>query len=258
MQHDIYEVKTSMYYPIGFGIKKGKKVYHYSYAGSALDPGMGAKFKDPQTVSQEAIGADAAAGSRSIVLTLDATDGPSYNGSLPKDYLKGGFVVVFAALGTFVREILSNTEVLAGGGTFTVTLDAPTPVAITTSDVAEAICSPYRCVVDAAHTKLGTGFSATVGIPTCKAVAGNYLWLQTWGPCWVSPHALVGASDSDQAVFFMGDGSFGDGNEDNPGGIKQGLEAQYAGFVIAADKGGGQGAPFVMLQLDPDFDVAIS
>lgn len=240
-------------YEIGARLQLSNRVYHYAMAGATLNPGMGAKVKNPQDVSQELIGANAAAGSTQIVLRLDNTDGPSYNGLLPANYLRGGIVVVFAAAGTFVRGILGNTAVTvnAGTATFTVTLDAPTPVAILTTDVAEAMASPYANVVAAADCHIATGFCTTVGVPTVAATVGQYLWVQTWGPCWVSPHALVGASDSDKAVYMMGDGSFGDGNEDNPGGIKQGLQAQYAGFVLANDKATGQGAPFVMLMIDP-------
>ncbi len=252
MKHDI-DRAGSQVYPIGFRYVLGGKVYHYAEAGGTLSPNMGAKKKDPQEVSQENIGANAAAGVKSIVLKLDNTDGPTYNGLLPANYLRNGFVVVFAALGTFVRQITSSTAVTnnTGTATFTITLDAPTPVAITTADVAEAMASPYAKVVAAPNTKLATGFCPVVGVPTVVAVSGQFLWLQTWGPCWVSPHANVGVADSDAAVFFAGDGSFGQGKEPTPGAVDYGDVAQPAGYVLAHDKGNGQGAPFVMLMLDP-------
>ncbi len=257
MIQDIDKASTSQVYPIGFGLKRRKNVFHYAYAGSTLAPGMGAKIKNPQEVSQTVLGAAASAGSRSIVLGLDNTDGPTYNGLLPANYLKGGQVVVFAALGTFVRQILSNTAVTVNGGIayFTVTLDAPIPVAVAVTDVAEAIASPYACVVDAAHTKLGTGFAATIGVPTVAAVSGQFLWLATAGPWWVSPHAQVGVADSDKMAFFVGDGSLGQGKEVSPGGVDAGIIEQHAGFVLANDKGSGQGAPFIMLNIDPTFDI---
>ena len=252
-EQGIYIASNSKNYEIGARLRLGSRTYHYAMAGGTLNPNMGAKIKNPQDVSQEDIGAEADAGVSTITLTLDNTDGPTYNGLLPANYLKGGILVVFAALGTFIRGITGNSAVTvnAGTATFTVTLDAPTPVAITTSDKAEAMASPYANVVAATDTKLGTGFAATIGVPTVAATVGQYCWLQTWGPCWVSPHANVGVADTDKAVYFVGDGSFGHGNEDNPGAIKQGLAAQYAGFVLANDKGGGQGAPFVMLMIDP-------
>jgi hypothetical protein len=190
----------------------------------------------------------------SIVLGLDNTDGPTYNGLLTKDYLKNGYVVVFAALGTFVRQILSNTAVTVNAGIAytTVTLDAPTPVDVTVADTAEAIASPYALVAQGADCKINQGFCTTIGVPTVAAISGQFLWLQTWGPCWVSPHALVGSRDTDKAAFFVGDGSLGDGGEVSPtGGLTQSVIAQRAGFVLANDKGTGQGAPFIMLTIDP-------
>ena len=188
----------------------GSRVYHYAKAGGTLSPNMGVKVKNPQDISQTVLGAAATKGDTSIVLGLDNTDGPTYNGLLPADYLKGGTVVVFAALGTFIRGILSNTAVTVNAGIayFTVKLDAPIPCNLTVADVAEAMASPYALVAAAADCKLATGFCTVVGVPACPATAGQYLWLQTWGPTWVSPHALVGSGDTDKAVFFAGDGSF--------------------------------------------------
>lgn len=252
-EQGINEVSTVQRYEIGARLQIGPRVYHYAKAGGTLNPSMGAKIKNPQDVSQHVLGANAAVGATELVLTLDNTDGPTYNGLLPADYLKGGTVVVFAALGTFVRGITGNTAVTvnAGTATFTATLDAPIPVAVTTADNAEAIASMYANVVPNTATKLTDNLTACCGVPSRAAVSGEYVWLQTWGPSWVSPHAAVGVAASDKAAYFVGDGALGQGAETTGIAAAIGTIGQLAGFVMANDKGGGQGAPFIMLMIDP-------
>ncbi len=252
-EQDVNEASASQRYKIGARKQKNGRVYHYGMAGGTLNPGMGAFVKDPQTTSQEAITVDAPAGSRQLTLTLDNTDGPTYNGLLPANYLEGGSVVVFAAAGTFRAGILSNTAVTVNTGTavFTVVLDTPTPVAVVAGDVAEAQCSIYRNMVANTDTKLGSGMSAVVGVPELAATVGQFIWVQTWGLTWVAPHAAVGLAEGENKVVFNGDGSFGQGEEHNSGAKDLGLIGQAAGYVVSRDKGTGQAAPFVMLQLDP-------
>jgi hypothetical protein len=247
-EQGIDAVSATPNYQVGSRLMIGARVFHYAKAGGSLIPDMGAKVKNPQDVSQEVLGAAATKGDTSLVLTLDNTDGPSYNGLLPADYLKGGYAVVFPAAGNkaFVRGILSNTAVTVNPGTatFTVTLDAPIPLNLTTSDLAEAMASPYACVAPNTATKLQDNLCTSIGVPTVPAVSGDYLWIQTWGPCWVAPHAGLGTGASNRAAYFVGDGALADEADATP------IE-QIAGFVLANDKGGGQGAPFVMLMIDP-------
>jgi hypothetical protein len=243
-------------YPIGWRYQLNNRVFHYARAGGALTPNMGAMVKNPQEVSQHVLGAAAKKGDTSIVITLDATDGPTYNGLLPKDYLAGGYVVVFQNLAgapAFVRGINSNTAIITAGGLTTIKLDAPIDRDLNITDVAEAMASMYACVCAHADTKLVSNLCTTVGIPACKAASGEYLFLQTWGPCWNSPHGDVGRDIAqDRAAYLVGDGSFGEGKEHPTGALELvGLISQYAGDVLANAKGGGQGAPFVMLRLDP-------
>ncbi len=247
-------VSTVKNYEIGSRLALGGRVFHYAKSGGVLTPNMGAKIKNPQDVSQEVLGAAAVAGATSIVLKLDNTDGPTYDGLLPANYLAGGYVVVFPAGDpAFVRGIISHTAVTVNAGTasFTALLDAPIPCDLTIADVAEAMASPYALVVPNTATKLTDNLTTTIGVPACPAISGDHLWLQTWGPCWVSPHAAVGALASNKAAYFVGDGALGEGQETTGIADKIAVIGQYAGFVLANDKGGGQGAPFVMLMIDP-------
>ena len=227
-----YEPDDVQKFPIGTVIQLGIDKFVYGKAAGTLAPNMAAKIKNPQDVSQEVIGAAAVAGVTSIVLTLDNTDGPTYNGLLPENYLAGGRVVVFPAAGGvtfFVRGILSNTAVTTNGSTatFTVELDAPIPCALTTSDVAEAIASPWAAVVPNTATKLTDNLCSVCGIPTCRATTGQFLWFQIGGIIWDSPDAACGAGASNRDVRYNGDGSVSDGDDTNTADIEQ-----RCGFVL--------------------------
>lgn len=242
----INEVSQVQRYRTGARMQLRSGVYHYAMANGILDPDFGAKIELPQTTSQEIIGAAAAAGAISIVLTLDNTDGPAGDGLLPLNYLEGGTVVVFAALGTFTRGILTSTAVTvnAATATFTVTLDAPIPVAITIADVAEANASPYRSVVPSTDIMATREWCSVAGMPTRPTVVGDWTWLLTWGTFWASPDPAVGGAINNRLVYFGGDGAV-------QAFVTVGGIQQIAGFIQAADKGTGQGAPFITLQLDP-------
>ncbi|GAI19304.1 unnamed protein product, partial [marine sediment metagenome] len=186
-------------YRCGARMQLGAKVYHYGMANGILGPQMGAKVQYEQEVSQQIIGANAAAGVSLITITLANTDGPTFDGLMPANYLEGGTVYVFGALGDFNRGILSNTAVLvnAGTATFNVVLDAPTPVAITVADIAEAMASVYRSMVPFGDCHIGQTWMTVAGIPTMATVAGDWSWVQTWGPCFVAPAAEVGDAAED-------------------------------------------------------------
>lgn len=242
-----YEADTYQKYPIGTVMQLGIDKFVYGKAAGTVIPNFGAKIKNPQDVSQEAIGAAAAIGATTITLTLDNTDGPAYDGLLPANYLAGGRVVVFPAGNdpeNFTRSILSNTAVTVNGSTatFDVELDAPIPIALTTSDVAEAIASPWAAVVPGTATRLTDNICSVCGVPTCKATSGQFLWFQVAGIIWVSPDAALGTGASNRAARYNGDGSLSDGDDTNTTVI-----AQDGGWVVANDKGAGQGAPFVMM-----------
>ncbi len=233
-------------YRCGARMQLGAKVYHYGMANGILVVQMGAKVENEQEVSQQIIGANAPAGSNVISITLANTDGPAFDGLLPANYLEGGHVYVFGALGDFNRGILSNTAIIVNAGTATclVTLDAPTPVAITVADNAEAIASVYRSLVPFGGTHIGNTWMTVAGIPTMATVAGDWTWLQTWGPCFVAPAPEVGDAAEDLQVYFGGDGAardFAGATGDN----------QTVGHILKTAIGGGQGLPFICLEIDP-------
>lgn len=245
----MHEVSTTQRYEIGARMQLGSRVFHYARAGGVIVPDHGAWVKDEQDVSFRAIGAAAVAGAVSIVITIAATDGPAYDGSMPLNYLRGGTVVVFVdgALRAFTRGIISNTLVAAPGGAMTVGLDAPIPEALGAVDDAECICSPYRCVVDQGDTHLGGGFSILAGVASLPTILNDYLWIQTWGPCWQTIAADVGEA-IDRKLVAVNQHGLGFVGGDHAAYLNIG---QIAGYVLGNSPAGTQGAPFVYLMIDP-------
>jgi hypothetical protein len=248
-QPDISVIDSSQLYDIATKWVYNGKVYHYAYAAGTIGGNMGAKIKDPQLVSQETVGAAAAIYATQLTITLDTTDGTDYDGNIAANYLKGGNVVVFVTAGatyTFVRGILRNTAVTgSAGGTSVLTLDAPIPVAVDAAAVAEADASPWAAIVPNTGTKLQDNLVSCCGVPTVRLTSGHWGWVQTWGPCWISPAASLGDNTtSNRGAWFQGDASLADGAATDTHGLQQ-----YAGWVMNNDKGAGQGAPFVYLQI---------
>ncbi len=148
--------------------------------------------------------------------------------------------------------IVGNDAVTTGGGTLKVFLDSPFYTEHTTSSIAEVMTSPYYNV-KWIETYVG---SAIVGMPCIPATTGDFFWMQTWGPCQVNAQSALSNNDGTTHAWgavFRSDGTV-DGHQNSAatGGTGYNYHQQHAGWAIITDAtDGGQGAPFVFLQLDP-------
>lgn len=228
---------------IGDVIRLGKKTFVLAKAGGALTTiGLGVKNGLCQGVANCAVAAAAAAGDKEVTLTLAATDGAAGTGLVLADEFAGGEIVFFSAgVDTPQRRgIVGNTARIATGSLpVTFTLDSPLTYALTTSDTGEAMQSPWSHVVH--DVEIG---HPVVGVPTVKATSGQYLWLQSYGPTFVSPQAAVGIAGA-TGLYWRHDGSVDVENADAY------VSDQYAGFVLAESSTHTQGAPWFMLQILP-------
>jgi hypothetical protein len=239
-----YAQDTTQKYPLGTTIRLNGRTFIYAKASGTQNPDVGSHIAAGQHMAYATVAASAAAGVTSITADFGATDGAAGDGVLAEDELVGGYLLVFPhSSNTFIRQIIGNTAVASGGGEVTIELDSPTPVAVVV-DVShcEAMASPYLNVISGNYPK-----AAIVGIPTYPATTGKYFWLQTWGPCWVSPQAEVGEADHDIQVVFRHDGSIDEHDYSDAYVTKE----QHAGFVLTHAAAGTQGAPFIMLQITP-------
>lgn len=220
------------------------RVFVYAKAGGAITrTDLGVKNGLPQGVAQRAVAA-AAIGAKSVTVTCASPDGASADGNIVKDEFAGGYILFFtvgavAAMDKQVRRITGNT---AGTTSIDFTFDRGLEIALlaATSKV-EVIASPYKHVVisSAVHYPV-------VGIPTVLATSGQYLWIQTWGICWISPQSGVGVAGN-VGLTFRHDGSL----EPALTAVTGYITNQYAGFCIAGNSAATQAAPFFMLQISP-------
>jgi len=243
-------VSRTQRYQIGSRLQILDKVYHYALVGvgaAGLAAGHGAKLRNPQDIAFHGLPAAGAvaAGSWNLTITVGATDGPAQSGVIPANYLRGGTVIVRTAATNFNRGILGHPAAVAGA--LVLALDAPTPVAIIAGNQVEATASRYANVTS--NVVAAVQWTPMVGIPTIDAIAGDYTWLQTWGPCCCIGAGGDGANNPGGAINAIDVYATGDGGlrSQAPSVVQQRI-----GYIISTGSAAGtQGAPFVMLQLDP-------
>ena len=91
-----------------------------------------------------------------------------------------------------------------------------------------------------------------MGQPMYPATAGEYVWLQTWGPTWLNPedgdggNTIGNGANQNQLVFEMNGSVVLHGVEDATTTMRQ-----HAGCVITRIAGGAetQGTPLIFLQI---------
>jgi len=236
---DLSKTDSAQQYDIGCAYTYNGKAYYYAYVTAAVEGGMAACKSYKQEVSYQLIGAAADQYATSITITVGATDGIAAGGVVAKDYLKGGSVQVFTGTTTqFTRGIISNAAVAANGGTCVLELDGAIPAALTTSMYAEATSSPWSAVLDST-----AAWMPKVGLATCYAAASKYVWLQTWGQCWVTSQANIGTAGYHHAIFKH------DGSIEKITTVDLNHSDQYAGWTFSWGAGGAQAAPFVFLMI---------
>ena len=181
-------------------------------------------------------------------ITIDAGD----SGDHVADEFKGGYIIIHTHtdVHTMSRGIIGNTA-SDGDGYITFYVDAPWIKDIEVAYGVEVCPNPYASVQvhQAAHSG-GDTYSSVAGMALVKTtVANQYLWIQTWGPCFINPTGATGnnvVANRRQVRF-------------NYEGIITGTDGvtattsilQNAGFMITREDAGGTGPPLVMLQISP-------
>lgn len=169
----------------------------------------------------------AAIGDKSVLLTSSAI-------AQTLDGLRGGHIN-FGTDNALVQQrgIVGNT-VCAIGGTCRIYLDAPLILALTTSDYAFCMPSPYSAVtktnINAIEGGAGKGRVSFVGYAAAAVSAANmYHWEQTAGQICASLYgSAVGKTQYMREVVFRYDGNL---IHRGASGIT-GLEAQLAGYIM--------------------------
>lgn len=225
------------------------RVFRYSNAYAEVQSGYLARnWQSGNTYA--VLAAAAAIGATSVEVTIGASDFIG-SGVIATDELAGGYIVLnHNTEDPQFRGIVGNDSCTTAGGTITVHLDAPIAVeALTTSSGCEILPNPYKYLVGNSGD-YNNGFTSFLGVPVVNATAGQYFWLQTWGPVWITPPSsgasAPGYTSGDREVYALPqNGTLVSGTTTViEGGI------QHIGFIIEKDPGGtATGAPFIMLQI---------
>lgn len=224
------------------------RVFKYGYSKSAVKSGFGV-YNDVGAGCITGANAPAtwAIGDTRVAITIGATDGYGADGAIAENELVGAYVVAGHDELAVVqnRMIIANTAVAAGGGTCYITLDGAVTNTITTSGYVETVLNPYGYLKGGQAA--ATDYKAWMGIPSVNAATATYFWLQTWGPCWVTPggsDTTPGDTADDRTAYFVGDGSVNFGYALT---VESGY--QKAGFCIDSTASGTSAMPLIMLQI---------
>lgn len=240
--HLIQNFGTAKRYSLGARLVTGDgRVFRYAKAGATLNTDLGCKSYNQQHIGITYVAVATVVGALTVVLDVQGTDGDGGDGKIAADELVGGYIVIFPHSENSINRMIVGNTATTGAGEMTITLDDPLPVALVADSAhGECMASPYLDVRSTGETT-----SSIVGVPCVPATAGNYLWIQTWGPVWIAPQGEVSVGTNNRQVVFRHDGSIDEYDATDANTIK----AQHAGFVLQNARGGGQGAAFIMLQI---------
>ncbi len=244
-----FAVDTVQQYPLGTKFVCGDRVYHYALANGTCYPQLGAyKAKKTNTVAiapTQATGAGTA-GSSTVTVTIDTEIGVLTTGVLSINELAGGYIVVGNGSGQApqMRYIVSHPALATAGGSLTLTLDMPLATAVTaaTTTIELMECPFYNIAADGS----GGDYVTYIGVPAIQAASGNYFWVQTWGPCWITSNSNTCDSAGDRTIVWVGNGSVVSSNDVT---VESGF--QIAGIALDMSGSSASNAPFVLLQIMP-------
>ena len=255
-----YEVDSYQKYPLGAKLDLGDRVYFYALASGTCQPEvMAYKAKKTNTVAvaptQATAAAQAAAypgetlaagaaGSQYVTVTIDTEIGVLTTGVLSVNELAGGYIVIGngSAQHPQMRRIMSHPALTSAGGSLTVKLDAPLGTAVTAATTTiELMENPfYNLKAD----NSGGDYVAYIGVPSVVAASGEYFWLQTWGPCWITSNGETCNSALDRMIAVVHDGSVRSVADVT---VENGT--QVVGYALDMSGSGASNAPFVYLTL---------
>jgi hypothetical protein len=235
-QPDVYHVDQTQKWPLGTRYQKGERSFRYTKLG-ALVGGWSSYFgaQGLGLISKNTI---------TDVTIVTATDGANTvtgAATATANQFAGGYLSLYGT-GTDEAErgymITANTATTASNVVFTIdgTLDGTYDA----SDKCAVLLPTYaECIPSGKTGGRGSSvsFEAFVGILIASedkdgtaAAAGDFTWLQTWGPypTWASV-SYGGATAQERNVYFMG---LGDMQVADPAGSYNRFWCQQAGFLL--------------------------
>ena len=246
--HRIWETKATAQYNLGTRlITADGRVFRYGRCGASLTDMKHGVKNNGALVQEYAVTVSlCAAGAKELTVTFN---GDFWDAAIAEDQLVGGYISLYNS--SSIRDqrmITSNTAVAtAAGGACQIGIDAPIETAVAATFGCEILPNPYYDL-----RNMNEIFSSVMGMPASLPTTGQYFWIQTWGPCRITPTgAELGQNQNERMFVFDAFGSLRSVDAMDTGNYSE----QNAGFVIEKTgpltASGGEAAPFIMLQISP-------
>ena len=202
------------------------RVFKYALSQGELESYHGCRATEDAALGATAAPLAAAIGNRIVQITL---------ASRVEDDLVGGYIQLYDGGDidtTTQRGIIGNTK---SDTTVDVYIDFPLHQPIVAStDFMEVYENPYGAVSETTNE-----YSAWVGVPCVSCAASLNTWIQTWGPCAISPgnNSLDDPIANERSVVWAANAVI----------VEQPTDSiqQYAGYIL--NQGTGIAGPIIML-----------
>lgn len=197
---DVYVLDAVQKYPIGTKFVDGDRVFHYGYCYSkSSDPGRASggmkNLAEVKETTTKAL----------TVEPIGETEIEIVDTESALNQWAGGYYMPYVTTGLSTYRILSNTA--TSGGHVTLTLERGLLVASIagmTIRISQNQYSKLSCELPNA----GAYYASSMGVNLVEAAAGRWLWIQTYGPCYIhGMDELLGKDTTDRTGFFHIDGS---------------------------------------------------
>jgi len=222
------------------------RVFRYAFGTNIMtNIQQGIKFYDKIKITQTLPKRTQLVGES--VVQIDSGKGAA---GVAKDELVGGYLMVHT--GTTAnhqfRGIVANALADANGYV-EITVDFPFTIALATAGHGvEIFQNPYSNV----HQDEDDYSSVAGVLCTVVPAANRYLWLQTWGPCWMNPYGTLGSASVqlERGLVFDKAGNIIVSSDENRSTVGDDADYQRAGYIICRTTVG-SGDFIMMLQLCP-------
>ena len=188
-----------------------------------------------------------------VTITVASTDGILGTGAIAADEMRGGYIVINNGTNEHpqFRGILGNDAVAAGGGSMNVYLDGAigtirisstsyTGVVVGTTHI-EAYYSPFANAKG--MNAVNSAYVTCIGAAASRATVGQYFWVQTWGPTWLTSNGTTGEAANGRDLYINTDGSLRGQSSTTYAGY------QRVGFGLDKSASGTSNGPNCYLQL---------
>lgn len=208
------------------------RVFKYALTQGEVESYHGVRDNNSAALSYTAAPLAAAIGDRMVQITL---------ASRAEDDLVGGYIGLYDGgdIDTTNQRGIIGNEKSDTNDKVNLYVDFPLHQAIiATTDAMEVFENPYRAV-----TEVSGSSSAWVGVPCISCAAALKTWIQTWGPCMISPGngTLDDPIANERSVYWWNNGTLAEA-----GSNEATSESQHAGYILNGGSSGIAG-PIIML-----------